>query len=209
MPATRDVSSSTRPLIRAAAAFAVLGGAWSIGFASPAVSQAVHQAAARAEPLQVYLVLPASNGVSGSTATGTTEQLSTFSLSTTAPGTGASTGTGAGSASTTVSQAMATMPIDVVSTNLLRDVTSSLHLNPLEVVFRDVVNGKQETFLTYSFKNAVITNYQLQDAQSGATVQITFAYEGITLSFGTGASTSAAGASAVPTGWTVITKTTS
>ena len=137
------------------------------------------QTAAISNPFNVFLVLPASSGAAGSkTATATTEQLSAFSLSTTAPTTGASR--------RRHDQAVATMPIDSVSTGLLRDVFVSQHLDPVQVIFRRAASSKQATFLTYSFKNAAITSYQLQTTSGAASVQVNLVFQAIGLSFGTG-----------------------
>ncbi len=45
--------------------------------------------------------------------------------------------------------------------------------------------AKQTTFLTYSFKNAAITSYQLQTTSGAASVQVNFVFQAIGLSFGT------------------------
>jgi type VI protein secretion system component Hcp len=96
------------------------------------------------------------------------------------------------------------MPIDGVSTNLLRDVLESRSLTPVEVVFR-LSNGTP--YLTYDFTNCFVTSYQLQDGPgtqpqetSGApSVQVTFVFQGIKLSFGNGV------AGTVTTGWSITT----
>lgn len=198
------IAGTMTGLTRGAIVLALFGGAVSILPASPAGAQVRPLAAGSSGGYQVYLVLPANSGLSSSNTT-TTEQLSAFSLAatTSGAGTGAS---GAGAGKSALPVVNATMPIDVVSTELFRDVAAGTALDPVEVVFRRQVNGKQEPFLTYTFKNAVISSYQLQDAQSTATVQVTLGFQSITATFGTGASTSASGATGtVPTGWNITT----
>ena len=191
-------------LARVATALAVLGGAASILPVSRAGAQVRPMTAESSGAYQVYLVLPANSGVSSSNTT-TTEQLSAFSLAATTSGAGTGV-SAAGAGKNAVPVVTVTMPIDVVSTELFRDVVAGTPLDPVEVVFRRQVNGKQEPFLTYTFKNAVISRYQLQDAQSTATVQVTLGFQSITATFGTGASTSLSGATGtVPTGWDITT----
>ncbi len=183
-----------RPLWRSTAALAVLGGAGTLAFASPAAAHvAPALTAAISNPFNVFLVLPASSGAAGSKTAATMEQLSAFSLSTTAPTTGA-----------IVTQAVATMPIDSVSTGLLRDVLVPQHLDPVQVLFRRAASSKQATFLTYTFRNVTLTNYQLQNTSGGASVQVTLGFQSIALSFGTGA-TSATGAVGTPGGFDITT----
>jgi type VI protein secretion system component Hcp len=191
-------------LSRGVIVLAVVGGAVSVLPAGPVGAQVRPLAAEGSVAFQVYLVLPANSGVSSSNTT-TTEQLSAFSLATTTSGAG--TGAlGASAGKSTLPVVTVTMPIDVVSTELFRDAVAGTALDPVEVVFRRQVNGKQEPFLTYTFKNAVISSYQLQDAQSAATVLVTLGFQSITATFGTGASTSASGATGtVPTGWNITT----
>jgi type VI protein secretion system component Hcp len=204
---------SRRTLPRCAAAVALLGGAGALAFASPAAARLVPaQVPALSGPFKVSLVLPTTTGVATPTSTNTAgEQLSAFSLSTTGPASVAgTTGLGAGKASVGASQATATMPIDTTSTNLLEDVLESHILSQVMVVFQRSVAGKEATFLTYDFKNCTITSYQLQDgpgtqsqATSGApSVQITFVFQGLSLSYGKGASTLGTGAT-VPAGWDI------
>lgn len=206
-------SWSSRPVARGGAALALLGGAASLGFASPAAAHVVPaQAPAVAGPFNVSLVLPPSNTAKSAQ---TAEQLSGFSLSTTASASSAgSSGLGAGKNGAGASQATATMPIDATSTNLLRDVLVSQVLNPLEVVFSRTSGGKQETFLTYDFKNCTITSYQLQygpgsqpqEASGSPSVQFTFVFQGITLAYGTGASSlGTGGVGTVPASWSITT----
>jgi type VI protein secretion system component Hcp len=212
MPSTR-YARGRGPLARGAAVLVLLGGAGALAFASPAAARVLPaQAPSLSGPFSVFLVLPTSSGLTSSKTAKTSEPLSAFSLSTTAQAaSGLSTGTGAGAAKTT-SQVTATMAIDTVSTNLLEDVFGSHVLNPVEVVFDKTTAGKQATFLTYEFKNCIITSYQLQDgpgtqpqATSGPpSVQITFVFQALSLSFGPGAKASGTGA-AVPAGWDITT----
>jgi type VI protein secretion system component Hcp len=211
MPTTR-YGLSSRSFARAVAAVTVLGAAYGVVPASPAAAREVPpQPLAISGSFDVFLVLPATNGLSAtntSQATGsqTTEQLSAFSLSSTAPnaaGAG-STGAAAGKAGTVASQATATMPLDTTSTNLLRNVLEGQVLNPVQVEFRRSSAGKEATFLTYTFKDVVISSYQLQDTSGATTVQIVLAFQGISLSFGTGVS-SRGGIVTPPAGWSITT----
>ena len=207
MPTTR-YGLRGRSSSRGVAVFAVstvIGAAWGLAAAGPA---AANEAPAQSTPntFDVFLVLPANSGLFTSSVISngsqTTEQLSAFSLSTTAPNSSGlgSTGSAAGKASTTASQATATMPLDTTSTNLQRDVLESRALNPVEVEFRRSGATKGTTYLTYTFKNAIVTSYQLQDTAGAVAVQVTFAFQGITLTFGTGVS----GTGTVPpSGWSV------
>jgi type VI protein secretion system component Hcp len=208
MPTTR-YGLSNRSFARAVGAVAVLGAAYGVMPAGVAAAREVPaQSTAPSSTFDVFLVLPANSGLftssTSSNGTQTTEQLSAFSLSTSAPNsTGlGSTGLGAGKTSSTASQAAATMPLDTTSTNLQRDVLESRTLNPVQVEFRRGGGaGKETTYLTYSFRNATITSYQLQDSAGAASVQVTFAFQGITLSFGTGATST--GTVVPPSGWSV------
>ena len=213
MPTTR-YGLSSRSFSRAVGALAVLGAAYGLAPASAAAAREIPaQPTAPSSTFDVFLVLPANSGLSTSNGSQTTEQLSAFSLSSTAPnstglgstGLGStglgSTGSSAGKAGSTASQAAATMPIDTTSTNLQGDVLESRNLNPVEVEFRRSGAGKETTYLRYTFKNATITSYQLQDTAGAASVQVTFAFQGITLSFGTGATST--GTNGPPGGWSV------
>jgi type VI protein secretion system component Hcp len=194
-----------RPTSLGAVIIALLGGAFVLASAGPAAAKVVNdQAPALSGPFNVFLVLPAGAGLttSRSAPTATTEQLTAFSLSTTTPSGGA-TPTG-GSGGKVATQASATMPVDVVSTGLLRDALVSQQLNPVQVVFRRTTTGKQATFLTYTFKDVAITGYQLQTTAGTASVQINLAFQSIGLSFPAGVS-STGGGSAPPGGFDITT----
>ena len=162
------------------------------------------QAAALAGSFDVFLVLPPSAGLTTSQAapTATTEQLTAFSLSATPPTNGGSpTGKGGGKVAT---QASTTMPIDAVSTGLLRAALVSQQLSPVQVIFRRAASAKQTTFLTYTFKDVAITSYQLQTTSGAASVQVNFAFQSIGLTFPPGVS-GTGGGSAPPGGFDITT----
>jgi type VI protein secretion system component Hcp len=189
-----------RPFAHGAVIMALLAGAFVFASAGPAAAKMPAQTAALSGPFNAFLVLPASAGLttSKSAPTATTEQLTAFSLSATAPATAAS------GASKTATQASATMPVDAVSTTLLRDALVSKQLDPVQVILRRATSGKQTTFLTYSFKNAAITSYQLQTTSGAASVQVNLVFQAISLSFGTGVS-STGGTTAPPGGFDITT----
>jgi type VI protein secretion system component Hcp len=189
-----------RPVPHGAVIMALLAAAFVLASAGPAAAKMPAQTAALSGPFNAFLVLPASAGLttSKSAPTATTEQLTAFSLSATAPATAAS------GASKTATQASATMPVDAVSTALLRDALVSKQLDPVQVILRRATSGKQTTFLTYSFKNAAITSYQLQTTSGAAAVQVNLVFQAISLSFGTGVS-STGGTTAPPGGFDITT----
>jgi type VI protein secretion system component Hcp len=80
----------------------------------------------------------------------------------------------------------------------------SRNLNPVQVEFRRSSAGKETTYLMYTFKNTTITSYQLQDTAGAASVQITFAFQGIALAYAAGLS-STGGVVTPPGGWSITT----
>lgn len=192
------------PSRHGAVIMSLLAGTFVLASAGPAAAKVPAQTAALSGPFNAFLVLPASAGLttSKSAPTAATEQLTAFSLSATAPATaGSSTG---GGVSKTATQASATMPVDAVSTALLRDALVSKQLDPVQVILRRATSGKQTTFLTYSFKNAAITSYQLQTTSGAASVQVNLVFQAISLAFGTGVS-STGGTTAPPGGFDITT----
>jgi hypothetical protein len=124
----------------------------------------------------VYLVLPGttaggSTGEAKSTAsTAVREELSAFSLSTTA----AAPGSADKAATPAARSATATMAINKASVQLLNSVAAASK-SSVEV---DFYNAASSTLaFSYKFSKAVFTSYLLQDGSSGDSVQVTFAYQ--------------------------------
>jgi type VI protein secretion system component Hcp len=190
---------TSRRAFRGVAALTLLGGAWGLDPASPAAAHVVAgQLPAPSSAFDVFLVLPATSGQSTSNGPTTTEQLSAFSLSSTAP-----TATGGGAAFS-LAPFTATMPLDTTSSNLLHVAFLGRNLSLVEVDFDRSSAGKETTFFKYLFKNVTISSYQLQAAAGDTSVQIGFAFQEIAFSYVTGASSSGS-TGAPPGGWNIST----
>jgi type VI protein secretion system component Hcp len=197
---------TSRRAFRGVAALTLLGGAWGLAPASPAAAHVVAgQLPAPSSAFDVFLVLPATSGQSTSNGPTTNEQLSAFSLSSTAPTAtgGGSTGAGAGEAFS-LAPFIATMALDTTSSNLLHIAFYGRNLSLVEVDFDRSSAGKETTFFKYLFKNVTISSYQLQAAAGDTSVQIGFAFQEIAFSYVTGVSSSGA-TGAPPGGWNIST----
>jgi hypothetical protein len=163
-----------RALIGLGVAVAVLTVALGLVVTGPSVAHAV-TVDSPSNQYVVYLVLPGatageSTGEAKSTASTTVrEELSAFSLSTTA----AAPGSADRAATPAASSAAATMAINKASVELLNSVAATSKLS-VEVDFDSTASGALA--FSYKFTQAVFTSYLLQDGSSGDSVQVTFAY---------------------------------
>jgi type VI protein secretion system component Hcp len=84
---------------------------------------------------------------------------------------------------------------------MLEDVLTNKVLKQVQVVFTRAAGGKAATYFTYTFRNVAISSYQLEDDSTGASVQITFAYQSIAINYAQGTTPG----SPPPAGWNVVT----
>jgi len=167
----------TRALIGLGVGVAVAGLTVALGLVvtGPSVAHAVPVDAASNQYV-VYLVLPGttageSTGAAKSTVpTPVREELSAFSLSTTA----AAPGSAGKAATPAASSATATMAINKASVQLLSSVAAA---NKLSVEVDFLKTASSAPTFSYKFTKAVFTSYLLQDGPSGGSVQVTFAYQ--------------------------------
>jgi hypothetical protein len=166
----------TQALIGLGVAVAGLTVALGLALTGPSVAGAA-TAAAASNQYQVYLVLPGTTaakvtGEAKSTpSTAVREELSAFSLYTTAA---AVPGSADKAATPAASSATATMAINKASVQLLSSVAAASKMSA-DVDFYDTASGALA--FSYKFTNAVFTSYLLQDVPSGSSVQVTFAYQ--------------------------------
>jgi hypothetical protein len=165
----------TRALTGLGAAVAGLTVALGLALTGPSVADAA-TAVAAGNQYQVYLVLPGTTAakVTGeaksSPSTAVREELSAFSLYTTAAAPGAVDK----AATPAASSASATMAVNMASVQLLSSVAAASKMSA-DVDFYDTASGALA--FSYKFTNAVFTSYLLQDGPSGSSVQVTFAYQ--------------------------------
>jgi type VI protein secretion system component Hcp len=171
----------TRALIGLGVAVAGLTVGLGLALTGPSVADAA-TAAAASNQYQVYLVLPGTTagkvtGEAKSTpSTAVREELSAFSLYTTAAAPGAADK----AATPAASSASATMAINMASVQLLRSVAAASKMSA-DVDFYDTATGALA--LSYKFTDAVFTSYLLQDGPSGSSVQVTFAYQQVEVDY--------------------------